>query len=69
MSDERKRGFEPFGGTIGRTRRESTPWWPEPHDTKGKPNVVVILFDDTDQVPVTFHIEVFQILTIKLHLS
>jgi arylsulfatase len=36
-----------FGGTIGRTAAESTPWWPEPDDVVGKPNVVVILFDDT----------------------
>ena len=36
-----------FGGTIGPTAAESTPWWPEPDDVAGKPNVVVILFDDT----------------------
>lgn len=38
---------ERFGGTIGRTASESTPWWPEPDAVAGKPNVVVILFDDT----------------------
>jgi arylsulfatase len=36
-----------FGGTIGRMATESTPWWPQPADVEGKPNVVVILFDDT----------------------
>ena len=36
-----------FGGTIGRTHAESTPWWPEPvHPGERAPNVVVILFDD-----------------------
>ncbi len=39
-------GAEPFGGTIGRTRAESEPWWPAAPDLEGKPNVVVILFDD-----------------------
>lgn len=39
---------EKFGGRIGRTHGESTPWWPEPkrHDDSS-PNVVVILLDDT----------------------
>ncbi|MCP5035010.1 MAG: arylsulfatase, partial [Actinomycetia bacterium] len=36
-----------FGGVIGRTAAESTPWWPAPPDLEGKPNVVLILFDDT----------------------
>lgn len=39
---------EPFGGRIGRTFRESEPWWPPlrtaPQD---RPNVLIILFDDT----------------------
>jgi arylsulfatase A-like enzyme len=36
-----------FGGTIGRTLRESTPWWPAPvKPPAGAPNVVVILLDD-----------------------
>ncbi len=36
-----------YGGTIGRTLRESTPWWPPaPHAPPGAPNVVVILLDD-----------------------
>ena len=38
---------EPFEGKIGRTFRDSEPWWPPlrtaPQD---RPNVVVILFDD-----------------------
>ena len=36
-----------FGGVIGNTADESTPWWPSPPDLDGKPNVVVVLFDDT----------------------
>ena len=36
-----------FGGVIGRTAADSTPWWPAPPDLADKPNVVVILFDDT----------------------
>ncbi len=36
-----------FGGTIGRTHAESTPWWPTPsHPGDDAPNVVVILLDD-----------------------
>ena len=39
---------EPFGGKIGRTISESTPWWPsDPHPPAGAPNVVLILLDDT----------------------
>ena len=40
---------EPFGGTIGRTFKDSEPWWPPPPPAAdGKtPNVVIILFDDT----------------------
>ena len=38
-----------FEGTIGRTFRDSQPWWPpQPPAADGKsPNVVFILFDDT----------------------
>ena len=36
-----------FGGHIGRTYRESTPWWPDPPAGLGGPNVVVIVLDDT----------------------
>ena len=39
--------MEGFEGTIGRTHRESTPWWPEPpHPGEAAPNVVVVLLDD-----------------------
>ena len=39
---------EDFSGVIGRTFRESEPWWPElPTAPQDRPNVVVILFDDT----------------------
>ncbi len=36
-----------FGGHIGRTYRESTPWWPDPPAGLGGPNVVVVVLDDT----------------------
>jgi len=36
-----------FGGEIGRTHAESTPWWPPAkHPGDEAPNVVVVLFDD-----------------------
>jgi len=36
-----------FGGSIGRTWRESTPWWPpEPKAPPGAPNVVMVVLDD-----------------------
>jgi arylsulfatase len=39
---------EVFKGKIGRTHKESIPWWPEPkRSAKDSPNVVVMLFDDT----------------------
>ena len=38
---------EDFGGVIASTADESTPWWPEPPELEGKPNVVLMLFDDT----------------------
>lgn len=38
---------EKFGGVIGRTVEESTPWWPEPKLEKGAPNVVLVVLDDT----------------------
>lgn len=41
------RGYEGFGGTIGRTAGESEPWWPEPaRPPAGAPNIVVVLVDD-----------------------
>ncbi|MCP4757661.1 MAG: arylsulfatase [Proteobacteria bacterium] len=39
---------ERFDGFVGRTYKDSIPWWPEPKRCDdGSPNVVVILFDDT----------------------
>jgi arylsulfatase len=36
-----------FGGVIGDTWRESTPWWPpEPAPPEGAPNVLMIVLDD-----------------------
>ena len=36
-----------FGGHVGRTVRESTPWWPAPtRPEPGSPNVVLVLIDD-----------------------
>ena len=35
-----------FGGVVGHTFRDSTPWWPPlENDAAGKPNVVVVLDD------------------------
>jgi arylsulfatase len=40
-------GTGAFGGVVGRTVRESTPWWPEAiRPPKGSPNVVLVLLDD-----------------------
>jgi len=36
-----------FRGHIGRTYRDSTPWWPDPAAGLGRPNVVLIVLDDT----------------------
>ncbi len=37
-----------FGGRIGRTIAESTPWWPAPpRPPKAAPNVVLVMLDDT----------------------
>lgn len=38
---------ETFGGVIGKTIHESTPWWPEPRVPRRAPNVVFIVLDDT----------------------
>lgn len=36
-----------FGGIIGPTWRESTPWWPPvPEPPRGAPNVVLVVLDD-----------------------
>jgi arylsulfatase A-like enzyme len=41
------RGYEGFGGRVGRTFGESRPWWPgERRPRGGAPNVVVVLVDD-----------------------
>ena len=38
---------QPFGGKIGRTWKESEPWWPpDPAPPPGAPNVVMIVLDD-----------------------
>lgn len=38
---------EPFGGVVGRTYDDSTPWWPPlPTAPDGAPNVVMVLLDD-----------------------
>ncbi|MCB1644899.1 MAG: arylsulfatase [Pseudomonadales bacterium] len=38
---------EQFEGKIGRTVYESEPWWPTPKLPQGKPNVVLVVLDDT----------------------
>ncbi|GAA4395871.1 arylsulfatase [Tsukamurella soli] len=44
---ENARGYEGFGGTIGRVSSASTPWWPERSTAPaGAPNIVVVLIDD-----------------------
>ncbi len=35
-----------FKGSIGRTRAESTPWWPQPEAAKKRPNIVIVYMDD-----------------------
>ena len=40
-------GAAAFGGTIGKTFRDSQPWWPSPPTPpKGALNILVVLFDD-----------------------
>ncbi len=46
MTDDRTRR-EKIGGKIGKTVYESEPWWPELAVPKGKPNIVLIVLDDT----------------------
>ena len=36
-----------FGGRIGRTYRDSTPWWPDLPPALGGTNVVMVVLDDT----------------------
>ncbi|MBL8380041.1 MAG: arylsulfatase [Burkholderiales bacterium] len=39
--------FTDFAGKIGRTREESTPWWPERREARaGSPNIVIVYMDD-----------------------
>ncbi|MDE2362233.1 MAG: arylsulfatase [Hyphomicrobiales bacterium] len=38
---------EKFGGKIGRTIKESQPWWPDSKRApEGAPNILIVLFDD-----------------------
>src|SRR5262249_60262641 len=38
---------KPFGGTIGKTVKDSRPWWPTAKKPPaGAPNILVVLFDD-----------------------
>jgi len=47
MSETRKTVTENFRGHVGRTWQESVPWWPAADQSReGKPNILVILFDD-----------------------
>ncbi|WP_204078908.1 arylsulfatase, partial [Planotetraspora phitsanulokensis] len=41
------RGYENFGGRVGRTAGESGSWWPDPvRPPVGAPNIVLVLADD-----------------------
>ena len=41
------RGYEGFGGEVGRTLSQSEPWWPEPVRARsGAPNIILVLLDD-----------------------
>lgn len=42
---EYARGYESFGGKVGRTSSQSEPWWPEEKPARS-PNIVVVLIDD-----------------------
>jgi arylsulfatase len=45
--DVRGDGSGEFGGVIGDTWRESTPWWPpDPEPPDGAPNVLLVVLDD-----------------------
>ncbi|MEM9223025.1 MAG: arylsulfatase [Pseudomonadota bacterium] len=47
MSTKRKSTSEDFQGYIGRTWKDSTPWWPEPDSSHhGSPDILIVLFDD-----------------------
>lgn len=44
---ENARGYDDFGGTVGRTAKDSIPSWPsEATAPTGAPNIVVVLIDD-----------------------
>lgn len=44
---DRLTGRPHFEGTVGRTYKESTPWWPAPvTPPSGNPNVLLVLLDD-----------------------
>ncbi len=38
---------EKFAGKIGKTVYESEPWWPDRPVPEGKPNIILIVLDDT----------------------
>ncbi|MFD3266403.1 arylsulfatase [Phenylobacterium ferrooxidans] len=38
---------EAFGGVIGRTIAESQPWWPPAKGQPGRPDIVLVVLDDT----------------------
>lgn len=47
MSMPPRAASEPdFGGVIGDSYRDSTPWWAPEQDPRGRPNVVIVVIDD-----------------------
>ncbi len=47
MGTTTNRIAEDFKGYVGRTWKDSVPWWPEPQCAReGNPNILVVLFDD-----------------------
>jgi arylsulfatase len=47
MNKTRKTVAENFRGHVGRTWQDSQPWWPDVDKSgDGKPNILIILFDD-----------------------
>jgi arylsulfatase len=47
MKRSQNHAGEEFRGRIGKTVYESEPWWPELAVPAGKPNIVLIVLDDT----------------------
>jgi Sulfatase len=46
-TDRRSYDATGFRGTVGRTRAESEPWWPELAGARrGAPNIVIVYMDD-----------------------